>query len=125
MNQTLIAANGQNSLLYGTCEWPTAYGTVTSAKIDRMGDQQEFKDCRNNAKAVLVANKRYEAEMTIEMDPAVVLPEIGDSLAFPDVGVTGQVTKVSRSWENGGIKKATISATHWDSLGDAPAVTSV
>lgn len=123
LNQTLIAAGAQNSILYGCCEWSQAYGTVISAKIDRMSDQQEFKDCRNNQKAILLANKRYEAEMTIEVDPGVTLPEIGASLAFPDVGVTGQVLKIGRQWEQGGLKKATITATHWDNLGDAPTVT--
>ena len=122
VHQTMI---GNNNILYGTCEVEQGFGTVISSTLKRANEKQEWEDCRGNTRLILLRNKRYEVEMEVEFDPSVTLPVEGDSLAFPHVGVTGQILNWDLVFAKADCVKLKITATHWDSLGDSPTVAEI
>lgn len=120
LNQTLI---GGDTILYGTCEVTQGYGIVASCSVKKTADVEPFLNCRGNPRLVLLSNIRMELQLEVEFDEDVGVPALGDSIAFPEVGVVGQVLEAEVKWERKGLKMMTISATHWLDIGDAPVVT--
>jgi hypothetical protein len=119
LNQTLI---GPASILFGTCEVSQAYGVVKSCKEKDTADEQKFLDCRGNTRAVLLTDERIELQLEVVFDDGNTV-DLGDDIAFPESGVTGQVTEAEIAWEQNGEKGYTITAKHWKSLGSTPTVT--
>jgi hypothetical protein len=121
LNQTLIGDT--DNILYGVCEVSDGYGEVVSCNLDETADPKMWENCNGNTKLVLLANERYELELEVEFDTEIGRPGLGDSIAFPDVGVSGQVLKTSTVWQRTDRKRLKISATHWKTIGSSPVVT--
>lgn len=122
LNQTLI---GGTSILYGLCEITTAFGEVESCTLSDECDEQEFKNCKGNTKMVLLTNERYELDLEVIFDSTIGLPDRGDAVAFPTVGVIGQYIKGSIVWSKEDRVKMKMTCKHWKSLGSAPTVTTL
>lgn len=122
LNQTLI--NG-TAILYGTCEVNDGYGLVVSCSVKETADAEVFLNCSGNARMVLLTNERFECDLEVEFDSAIGKPALGDSIAFPEVAVVGQVLESEIKWERKGLKMLSIKATHWKSIGDAPTITNL
>ena len=122
LHQTLIGPDDED-FLYGTCEVSQGYGIVKSAKEKETADKKLFEDCRGNTRAVLLANETIELSLEVVFDATIGKPDLGDDIAFPESGVTGQVVESEVSWEQGGEKGLSITATHWKALGSTPTVT--
>lgn len=120
LNQTLI---GTGDVVYGTCEVADlGFGTVIDSDVKLTGTDQNWEDCRGNTQFVLIRDQRYEYTATIFMDSGS-MPAIGDSVEFPDVGVTGTITDASIKRNQADRRKITITGKCWLSLGSAPTVT--
>lgn len=120
LNQTLI---GGASILYGTCEVAQTYGTVESGSVKLTGDKQEWEDCSGNTALVLIRNERYELEFEALWDSGGGVPDIGTAIAFPEVGVTGNIIDATLMFAKLDRVKIKITATQWKSLGSSPTVT--
>jgi hypothetical protein len=121
LNQTLIGPEAE--IPWGTCEVSQAYGLVVSCRVKETADMEVFLNCRGNAREVLLRNERYEATFEVEFDESVGKQDLGDPIAFPEVGVTGRVLESELMWEREGRKMYSITATHWKDIGNSPTVT--
>jgi hypothetical protein len=121
LNQTLIGPSA--TIPFGTCEVNQTYGLVVSCRVKETADVETFMNCSGNVKEVLLRNERYELQMEVEFDETIGKQDLGDPIAFPEVGVTGRVIESELMWEREGRKMYSITATHWKSIGSAPTVT--
>lgn len=116
---------GNQNLLFGTCQLGSTWGTIEDADEKLTADLEEIMDCCGGTQAVLLKNEKYELDITVTLAADAVLPELGDDIAFPTAGITGQITERGRKWSQGGVVKMSVKAFHWKSLGSEPQVAEV
>lgn len=107
------------SLIIGTCMLPTlsVFGTVMSADLTRVGDTREIKDCRNRLRAFLIENAGFELSFETMFDSSIQPGEMGDTLVFPLVGVTGIILPGTQvKWSNSGERMLSMKAKSWDHM---------
>lgn len=61
--------------------------------------------------------------MSIRVKASLVLQDLGSRLMFPVASIYGHILEWDLKWQSRGTKMLDISATHWDSLGNSPTVT--
>ncbi len=113
---------GNQNLLFGTCQLGSTWGTIETADENLTAKLEEIMDCCGGTQAVILSNEKYELGLTITLSADATLPVIGDDIAFPSAGITGQITERGRTWNQGGVVKMKLKAFHWTSMGSTPAV---
>ena len=131
---------GSNEFVLGICEiqnlsapnpqtnpatWVTsAFGNVRDATLTRNGESMPIESCEGGLLAFLIHNPSWELKMDILVKPTLVLPDFGSRIAFPLTDIYGfLIPPMPVTWGSKALKKISVTATHWDSLGSNPAVT--
>lgn len=120
-----IAALGNQSVSFGTCELGSVFGQIEQASLDRTVEELGIPDCFGGFQSYLLLNPGYTFEATAIFPSTGALPTDGEAIAFPAAGVTGNIITWKVTWESKGHRKIQFTAKQWDSMGSNPTVGTV
>lgn len=118
-NVTNIANAG---ISFGTVELGTTFGQVESGSLQRLLEEIDVPDNFGGIQAHLLANPGYQFQFTAIFPATSELPVDGEPVAFPDANVVGNITGWTVNYTNKDVRKITITAKQWASIGSNPAV---
>ncbi len=133
MNSAII---GSDEFVYGLCEVQqlspaegtyaaVSFGHASDVSLKRTADREELDNCAGDLLALLLRNPRYELSMTIRVRKTLVMAELASRIMFPIAGIYGHLLEWDLKWQSKGTKMLDVQATHWDSLGSSPTVTTL
>lgn len=116
-NGAPLAVTDKDKLVLGTAMLGDDYGTVRSASLTRVGQEEELTGALGELVAYLVKNPGFELQMECRFDSDVPAPEILDQVTFPLAGIKGYIAPGAQiNWEEGGVRVLSFTAKGWDSL---------
>lgn len=117
-DQALILSDSA-AIEFGTAMIGDDYGEVKSCSVKRTSDKVEVENSVGGLRALVLKKRRFELTLEVRLDSDVTPPGEMDMIVFPLVGVTGRIIDPEIKWESGGVRMMSLTATHWDEIGDA------
>jgi hypothetical protein len=118
----IVTNIGNAAVSFGTVEIAQTFGQVESASLERALEELGIPDNFGGFQAYLLINPGYVLQFSAIFPTTAELPADGEPIAFPLAGVTGNITTWTLNWEQKGVRKITVHAKQWASLGSNPAV---
>jgi hypothetical protein len=118
-----IVLNNEFNVVFGTAMLGTTYGEVISCGVKRTADKIEIEGNNGNLLACILKNPRFEAsfEILFPADTEAAVPSLGAQIDFPLAEIAGNVLECEVKWANSAGRMLSITATHWDSIGEVTA----
>ncbi len=109
---------GDASVVFGTAACGGTWGEVVKLDLTRAADIIEVENGRGGDLAAILAKERFEMDIEVVFPAGKAAPGLGDQVAFPLAGITGNITGgIKVLWASRDARRLSFQAAFWDASG--------